>query len=338
MKLNEIITEQAKHGLYYNVNRRKAAGTSRPASSPKAPTAQAWKDAAKTAKKKSVAEGASKKCPPATQDITLNLKNRQKAIDEYGYGPLNPDLPNTKFWMKKVDEWNLDSVQQAKQSLCGNCAAFDQRADTLACIAQGIDSDQGAEDPTIQAGDLGYCRFLKFKCAAKRTCDAWVTGGPLTDQQDVAEALDPKFVSFMNKSLERWQDPAAIKYNPETTMSINNTPAYKYAFEFGMNLIRQMDPETQRHFANADDDTLYSHMIKVAKKKGLIPGKFYDDDLQEVVGNFEEIFHDPGMEGWSWADLLRDMIGVPVQAQDKANVQAHKAQMRKPKTNGPAGN
>jgi hypothetical protein len=27
-------------------------------------------------------------CPPATQDITLNLENRQKAIDEYGYGPL----------------------------------------------------------------------------------------------------------------------------------------------------------------------------------------------------------------------------------------------------------
>jgi hypothetical protein len=122
------------------------------------------------------------KCPPATQDITLNLKNRQKAIDEYGYGPLNPDLPNNKFWQAKVDEWNLDSVEEAKSSLCGNCAAFDQRKDTLDCIAQGIGSDAGAEDPTIEAGDLGYCRFLKFKCASRRTCDAWVTGGPLTDQ------------------------------------------------------------------------------------------------------------------------------------------------------------
>ena len=44
------VAEAAKHGLYYNVNKRKKAGTSRPASSPKAPTAQAWKDAAKTAK------------------------------------------------------------------------------------------------------------------------------------------------------------------------------------------------------------------------------------------------------------------------------------------------
>jgi hypothetical protein len=132
-------------------------------------------------------------CPPATQDITLNLKNRQKAIDEYGYGPLNPDLPNTKFWMAKVDEWNLDSVDEAKSSLCGNCAAFDQRKETLDCIAQGIGSDTGAEDPTIEAGDLGYCRFLKFKCASRRTCDAWVTGGPLTDKDPVDENLHDWF-------------------------------------------------------------------------------------------------------------------------------------------------
>jgi hypothetical protein len=136
---------------------------------------------------------AAKSCPPATQDITLNLKNRQKAIDDYGYGPLNPDLPNTKFWMAKVDEWNLDSVDEAKSSLCGNCAAFDQRQDTLACIAQGIGSDAGAEDPTIEAGDLGYCRFLKFKCASRRTCDAWVTGGPLVDREPVDENLHDWF-------------------------------------------------------------------------------------------------------------------------------------------------
>jgi len=138
-------------------------------------------------------EDSAKSCPPATQDIALNLKNRQKAIDEYGYGPLNPDLPNDKFWMAKVDEWNLDSVDEAKSSLCGNCAAFDQRKDTLACIAQGIGSDAGAEDPTIEAGDLGYCRFLKFKCASRRTCDAWVTGGPLVDQEPVDENLHDWF-------------------------------------------------------------------------------------------------------------------------------------------------
>ncbi len=121
------------------------------------------------------------KCPLATQDIKLNLKNRQKAINEYGYGPLNPNEPNKKFWKEKTDMWKLDSPEEAKKSLCGNCAAFDVTKKTLNCIAQGIDDKQDNEDPyeVIKAGQLGYCRFLKFKCAAKRTCDAWVTGGPI---------------------------------------------------------------------------------------------------------------------------------------------------------------
>jgi hypothetical protein len=79
--------------------------------------------------------------------------------------------------------WQLDNVEDAKQSLCGNCAAFDVTKKTLDCIAKGIGTDGGSEDPhdVIEAGQLGYCRFLKFKCAAKRTCDAWVVGGPIKD-------------------------------------------------------------------------------------------------------------------------------------------------------------
>jgi hypothetical protein len=126
------------------------------------------------------------KCPPATQDIDLNLENRQKAIDKYGYGPLNPNEPNEKFWEKKVEMWQLDSIDEAKKSLCGNCAAFDVTKKTLDCIAKGIGNDEGSEDPfdVIEAGQLGYCRFLKFKCAAARTCDAWVVGGPITNKKD----------------------------------------------------------------------------------------------------------------------------------------------------------
>jgi hypothetical protein len=122
-----------------------------------------------------------KSCPPATQDIKLNLKNRQKAINEFGYGPLNPGEPNKKFWDEKVKEWKLDTLKEAKTALCGNCAAFDVTKKTIDCIAKGIGDDEGSEDPmdVVEAGELGYCRFLKFKCAAKRTCDAWVTGGPI---------------------------------------------------------------------------------------------------------------------------------------------------------------
>ena len=121
-------------------------------------------------------------CPPATQNIDLNLKNRQKAIEEYHYGPLNPNEPNEEYWAELADKWNTDDIESVKQNRCGNCAAFDITEKMLDCIARGIGGEPGS-DPhdTIDAGHLGYCKFLKFKCAAKRTCDAWVEGGPVTD-------------------------------------------------------------------------------------------------------------------------------------------------------------
>ena len=128
-----------------------------------------------------VLEALEKGCPAATQSIELNLKNRQKAIDEYGYGPLDPNAPNEEFWAAKAEEWNMSDPEQAKSARCGNCAAFDQKQDTLDCIARGIGGEEPDDYSVIDAGNLGYCRFLKFKCAAKRTCDAWVEGGPITD-------------------------------------------------------------------------------------------------------------------------------------------------------------
>lgn len=120
-------------------------------------------------------------CPPATQSIDLNLKNRKKAIDEYMYGPMDPNAPNEEYWQRVADEWNMSDPEQAKSARCGNCAAFDISEDMQDCIARGIGAEAGS-DPmdTIDAGTLGYCKFLKFKCAAKRTCTAWVEGGPIT--------------------------------------------------------------------------------------------------------------------------------------------------------------
>lgn len=136
-----------------------------------------------------VNEADDKKCPPATQDLELNLANRQKAIEKYGYGPMNPNIPNEKFWQKKADMWQLDDPEEAKQSVCGNCAAFDVTSKTIDCITMGIGTDGNSEDPmdVVDAGDLGYCRFLKFKCASARTCDAWVVGGPITDDKELEE-------------------------------------------------------------------------------------------------------------------------------------------------------
>lgn len=115
-------------------------------------------------------------CPAPTQDITLNLKNRAKAITSAAYGPENPNLPNDAFWRKKADQWDV-SVDDAKQSRCGNCAAFNVSDKLKQCIANGIGNEA---DPwgTIKLADLGYCEIFDFKCAASRTCDAWVVGGP----------------------------------------------------------------------------------------------------------------------------------------------------------------
>jgi hypothetical protein len=124
-------------------------------------------------------------CPIATQDITLNLKNRAKAIESADYGPENPKLPNKQYWMKMADQWEV-SEDEAKQSLCGNCAAFNQDDSMLECIAKGI-GDEGDPWAVIDAGDLGYCEIFDFKCASSRTCSAWVAGGEGEEGEDEGE-------------------------------------------------------------------------------------------------------------------------------------------------------
>ena len=130
------------------------------------------------------------KCPPATQDIVLNIENRQNAIDNVGYGPLNPDEPNEEFWQDKADRWKITPVEASK-SICGNCVFFDRRPKTLDCIETGIaeggSGEQSAWDAIDQA-ELGYCTALDFKCAASRTCNAWAAGGPITEDTVTATA------------------------------------------------------------------------------------------------------------------------------------------------------
>jgi hypothetical protein len=128
------------------------------------------------------------KCPMPTQDVVLNLKNRAKAITSAKYGPENPKLPNEAFWRNKADTWDV-SIEDSKKSLCGNCAAFNVQDSIKNCIAKGIGNEA---DPwgTIRLADLGYCEIFDFKCAASRTCDAWVTGGPNDGSGDDEEYVD----------------------------------------------------------------------------------------------------------------------------------------------------
>ena len=125
-----------------------------------------------------------KVCPLATQDISVNLKNRNHAFKEYGYGPPNPNEANTAFWVKKATMYNAPT-STVKSLRCGNCAAFIQTPTMMQCIKDGLEKDEGKntlsyDEQFIEAADLGYCDLFQFTCASNRTCDAWKSGGPIT--------------------------------------------------------------------------------------------------------------------------------------------------------------
>lgn len=121
------------------------------------------------------------KCPKATQDVAINLSNRSKAIKSAMYGPLNPSEPNGEYWGKIAKEWDV-SAASAKKQVCGNCVMFIVTPEMKSCIKDGVVGDDRKDEWSAidSAGELGYCEAFDFKCAAKRTCRAWVTGGPIT--------------------------------------------------------------------------------------------------------------------------------------------------------------
>ena len=114
-------------------------------------------------------------CPVATQDVEVNLKNRQDALDTKEYGPANPGLDeeggNQEFWQRYADRFN-DTVENVMTMRCGNCSFFDTSENMKQCIETGIGPD-GDPEAAVDAGELGYCSALDFKCASQRVCIIW---------------------------------------------------------------------------------------------------------------------------------------------------------------------
>ena len=122
-------------------------------------------------------EAANKNCPRATYDLDLNVKNRQIAIDKHHYGPANPDKPGN-YWKVAAKQWDID-VKTAQSMICGNCAAFNISDSMYKCIHDGMGKEAYQAEKTREAADLGYCNLLHFKCAGSRSCQLWITGGPI---------------------------------------------------------------------------------------------------------------------------------------------------------------
>ena len=114
----------------------------------------------------------------AITDIDINTRHRNETIKNNGYGPANPDQPGD-FWKKKAELWDVEE-DIAKSMKCNNCAAFDQSPKTLKKIADAIGPDG---KKVVENADIGYCELFEFKCAGLRACDAWVHGGPITEEK-----------------------------------------------------------------------------------------------------------------------------------------------------------
>ena len=128
-----------------------------------------------------------KSCPIATQDVSVNLKNRNNAFKKFGYGPPNPNEANDAFWLKKAKMYNAPT-SAIKNMRCGNCAAFIQTPAMMECIVGGLEKDENKgelsyDENFVKAANLGYCDLFQFTCAAARTCDAWKSCGPITKEK-----------------------------------------------------------------------------------------------------------------------------------------------------------
>ena len=142
----------------------------------------------------------------AIKDLDLNTKNRNLTIDEYSYGPANPDneKDSEMFWDNKADLWNCN-VDQVKSMRCGNCSAFNQTPQVIKMMSDAL-GPKGND--IIAKADLGYCEFFEFKCAGARTCDAWVGGGPLKEgngqEDDVQDIVPARMrVSMISSSKQK---------------------------------------------------------------------------------------------------------------------------------------
>ena len=126
--------------------------------------------------KKFVNEAMALACPKPTQDLELNTKNRNSAIqaEHIQYGPLN--LADEEYWVRAAAHWKTEP-EVAKESKCSNCVAFDLSPSMKECMPGSVQED----------GELGYCWMHHFKCHSARTCYTWAAGGPINDDSVSAD-------------------------------------------------------------------------------------------------------------------------------------------------------
>jgi len=166
----------------------------------------------------------------AIEDVHVNLDNRNHAIDEYGYGPMNPNEKSEDFWQKKADLWD-NTIVEAKKSRCYNCAAFNQTPEILKAMGEALGP---VGDKIVETANLGFCELFYFKCAGERTCDAWLTNGPLKEEAP-ANATGPAIPGTGD-------DPQAFPRGEPLKKYKKKTNKEQYAQTMDVELLRRKTP------------------------------------------------------------------------------------------------
>ena len=251
-------------------------------------------------------------CPASTVDIELNIVNRQEAIDAANYGPLNPSEPNEEYWQAKADKFNT-SVEDAKSATCGNCGFFVRTKSMLACIAAGI-GEEPAADPydAITAGELGYCEAFDFKCAADRTCDAWIAGGPILEEK----FIEPNpcwegYEAYGTKVVDGREVPNCVPVKSKKQFEI-------YKSQFALEKDKQvlvgpaMVPDMEIY--RKDDENPEGYFVKFSKET---IAKIQEKFMREMRIGATNLNHDEEKDGKSY--VFESWIVEKPAAKDKAN-------------------
>ena len=247
-------------------------------------------------------------CPPATQDLELNTKNRDSAVKakHIQYGPLN--LSDEGYWIRYGERWNT-TTEVAKKSNCSNCVAFDISPRMEECMPLQLDKD----------GRLGYCWMHHFKCHSARTCYTWAKGGPITDDKQSMENQQRAFPkSNPSKTPEGRKIPKRyLKGLNKEEMIIaakEIDKGYKYdiddpkAYEFWKSDIKAtargyktVPSKYKKKFIEMygplpEEGEFLDKMAKATKIKKSILEKVYDKGLAAWRGG-----HRPGVQQHQWA-------------------------------------
>tara|TARA_Y100001938_G_scaffold150601_1_gene242354 strand:- start:1985 stop:2560 length:576 start_codon:yes stop_codon:yes gene_type:complete len=144
------------------------------------------------------------KCPPATQDLALNTKNRDSARKKQDYGPMNPLQPSQGYWKLAAKKWAGATPKEAMGQRCGNCVAFDisdrmrkgclpiaqDQTDPMSVIDKQLEGKKGSDIPGFPSSafvGFGYCWMHHFKCHSARACNTWAGSEPIKSNKTSAE-------------------------------------------------------------------------------------------------------------------------------------------------------